>query len=144
MMENIVMASRSRKLRDRSQMMHLQRDNCDKRDMENILWHCWAELILVLNLNGSFLAPTRVTIFVSIPDLSRALKLIFLTQILKLLQSVSSVRLFDPTLTGLWESHLSLTARSNMRMTAIQIKAVRNRSSRMVVRGNTRACKYWH
>ena len=35
--------------------------------------------------------------------------------------------------------YLSLTARSNMRITAIQIKAVRNNSKRMVVRGRTRA-----
>ena len=35
--------------------------------------------------------------------------------------------------------HLSLTARSNMRMTAIQMKAVRKSRSRMVVRGRTRA-----
>ena len=37
------------------------------------------------------------------------------------------------------ETYLSLTARSNMRITAIHIKAVRNNSKRMVVRGSTRA-----
>ena len=36
-------------------------------------------------------------------------------------------------------SHRSLTARSSMRMTAIQMKAVRNNKRRIVVLGSTRA-----
>ncbi len=36
--------------------------------------------------------------------------------------------------------YLSLTASRSMRMTAIQMKAVRKRRRRMVVRGNTSAC----
>ena len=40
------------------------------------------------------------------------------------------------------ECYLSLTARSNIRITAIHIKAVRNKSKRMVVRGRTRACNW--
>jgi len=36
--------------------------------------------------------------------------------------------------------HLSLTARRSMRITAIQMKAVRNKRRSIVVRGKTRAC----
>jgi hypothetical protein len=36
--------------------------------------------------------------------------------------------------------YLSLTASRSMRMTAIQMKAVRKRRRRMVVRGSTSAC----